>query len=53
MRWLNVHPLVMRHGVVLEDLSTTQRQAALSLLEASLSTAGGGASNALLGCRHD
>lgn len=37
MRWLNVHPYVMRHGVLLEDLSAEQRQAALSLVEVSLS----------------
>jgi hypothetical protein len=38
--WLNVHPNIMRHGLLLEDLSTGQRQAALALMAASLSARG-------------
>jgi hypothetical protein len=38
--WLNVHPNLMRHGLLLEDLTTAQRQAALALLAASLSARG-------------
>jgi hypothetical protein len=40
MRWLNVHPYVMRHGVLLEDLDAAQREAALGILEAGLSGTG-------------
>ena len=39
-RWHNTHPNFMRHGLVLEDLDDTQREAALALLRASLSAAG-------------
>jgi hypothetical protein len=40
LRWLNVHPYVMRHGVLLESLNAAQREAALTILDASLSAAG-------------
>jgi hypothetical protein len=40
LRWLNIHPFVMRHGVLLETLSESQRMAALAVLEATLSAAG-------------
>ncbi len=40
MRWLNIHPYVMRHGVLLEGLTAAQREAALAILEASLSASG-------------
>src|SRR6266508_4317314 len=32
MQWLNVHPYVMRHGVLLENLNAVQREAALAIL---------------------
>jgi len=40
MTWSNISPFVMRHGLLLEDLSDGQRAAALALLEASLSATG-------------
>jgi hypothetical protein len=40
LRWLNIHPAVMRHGVLLERLNEEQRAAALAVLAASLSTVG-------------
>ena len=39
-RWYNIHPYVMRHGLLLEDLSDAQREAALDILRASLSAGG-------------
>jgi hypothetical protein len=39
-RWYNIHPFVMRHGLVLEDLSESQRDAAMRLVETTLSAAG-------------
>jgi hypothetical protein len=38
--WLNIHPFVFRHGVMLEDLSPAARQLGLRLLETSLSARG-------------
>src|SRR5262245_12276984 len=38
--WLNIHPYVYRHGLMLEDLAPAQREAAMRLLEATLSTRG-------------
>ena len=38
--WLNVHPFLFRHGVMLEDLPPATRQLGLRLLEASLSARG-------------
>lgn len=38
--WLNIHPNVFRHGVMLEDLSQHQRELGLSLLRATLSHRG-------------
>jgi len=40
MTWSNISPFVMRHGVLLETLSEPQRQAALGVIEASLSASG-------------
>ena len=40
--WLNIHPNVFRHGVMLEDLSQEQRELGLSLLRATLSHRGFG-----------
>ncbi|MFN8525451.1 MAG: DUF3500 domain-containing protein [Chloroflexota bacterium] len=39
-RWWNIHPFLMRHGVMLEGLSEQQREAALRLLQATLSAGG-------------
>jgi hypothetical protein len=39
-RWWNIHPYLMRHGVQLEDLADQQREAALRLLEETLSASG-------------
>lgn len=39
-QWFNVHPHVLRHGVMLEDLNPTQRHLALVLIEATLSARG-------------
>src|SRR5262249_12150628 len=39
-RWCNVHMWVMRHGLLLEDLSVDQRGAGLDLIRASLSGRG-------------
>jgi hypothetical protein len=38
--WSNISPFVMRHGLLLEDLSDGQRAAALAVVESSLSAAG-------------
>jgi hypothetical protein len=40
MHWFNVHPYVMRHGVLLERLDAAQRDAALAILAATLSASG-------------
>jgi hypothetical protein len=39
-KWYNIHPFIVRHGLRLEDLSESQREAAYGLLAASLSAAG-------------
>ncbi|HEU0075345.1 MAG TPA: DUF3500 domain-containing protein, partial [Dehalococcoidia bacterium] len=39
-RWLNISPYVFRHGLLLEDLTEAQRDAALAMIEATLSEAG-------------
>jgi hypothetical protein len=39
-RWCNVHMWVMRHGLLLEDLTVDQRAGALELIRASLSARG-------------
>ena len=38
--WLNVHPFLFRHGVMLEDLPPATRRLGLRLLEANLSARG-------------
>lgn len=38
--WHNMHVFLMRHGLLLDDLDSTQRGAALGLIEASSSAAG-------------
>jgi Protein of unknown function (DUF3500) len=39
-RWWNIHPCLMRHGLLLEDLAEPQRDAALRLVEQTLSASG-------------
>jgi hypothetical protein len=39
-RWWNIHPFLMRHGLQLEDLADHQREAALRLVEHTLSASG-------------
>jgi Protein of unknown function (DUF3500) len=39
-KWSNIHPWLMRHGVCLADLQQDQREAALSLLRETMSSAG-------------
>jgi hypothetical protein len=39
-KWFNISPYVFRHGVMLEDLSQPQLDAALALVAASMSRAG-------------
>jgi Protein of unknown function (DUF3500) len=39
-RWWNIHPFLMRHGLLLEDLAEPKRAAALRLLEQTLSRGG-------------
>ena len=39
-RWWNIHPFLMRHGMLLEDLADNQREAGLRLLEHTLSASG-------------
>jgi len=38
--WFNIHPNVFRHGLLLEDLSQPQRDAALGVVQATLSARG-------------
>jgi len=38
--WFNIHPNVMRHGLLLEDLDVRQRAAALVVMAATLSARG-------------
>jgi hypothetical protein len=40
MQWFNVHPFVMRHGALLEEMTAMQREAALGILAATLSATG-------------
>jgi hypothetical protein len=39
-KWSNIHPWLMRHGVSLADLGGDQREAALALLQHSMSASG-------------
>jgi Protein of unknown function (DUF3500) len=39
-RWWNIHPFLMRHGLLLEQLADHQREAALRLVEHTLSASG-------------
>jgi hypothetical protein len=39
-RWYNIHPFVVRHGLLLEDLEEAQRDAAMGLMRATLSATG-------------
>jgi hypothetical protein len=39
-RWWNIHPYLMRHGVLLEDLTDQQREVALRVVQQTLSAYG-------------
>ncbi|SRR5579884_2102755 len=39
-QWSNIHPFLMRHGQMLEELDEAQRETALGLLRATLSASG-------------
>jgi hypothetical protein len=39
-RWYNIHPFVMRNGLLMEDLDEAQRAAAMSLMSATFSATG-------------
>jgi hypothetical protein len=39
-RWWNIHPFLVRHGLMLEQLADPQREAALRLIEQTLSPSG-------------
>src|SRR4051812_25247343 len=39
-QWYNIHPYVVRHGLLLEDLDDAGREAAMDVMRASLSAAG-------------
>ena len=39
-RWWNIHPFLMRHGLLLEDLPDQQRDAALQVVQQTLSATG-------------
>jgi hypothetical protein len=41
-QWNNTHPFILRHGVLLEELTADQRDSALNLVRASLSARGFG-----------
>ena len=51
-RWWNIHPFLMRHGLLLEDLSDHQREAALRLVERTLSASGFGAARDIMRLNH-
>ena len=38
--WHNMHPFIQRHGLLLRDLGSPQREAALNILRSSMSVAG-------------
>src|SRR5512134_188761 len=38
--WFNIHPNIYRHGLMLEDLAPRQREAAMRLMQATLSARG-------------
>ncbi len=39
-QWCNIHPFLLRHGVMLDEMSLEQRERALAVLQASLSPQG-------------
>ena len=51
-QWWNIHPFLMRHGVMLEDLAAQQREAALRLIEATLSASGFGTARDIMRLNH-
>jgi hypothetical protein len=51
-RWWNIHPFLMRHGLLLEDLESDQRDAALQLVEQTLSASGFRAARDIMRLNH-
>ena len=51
-RWWNIHPFLLRHGLMLEDLHDQQREAALRLVESTLSASGFGAARDIMRLNH-
>jgi hypothetical protein len=51
-RWWNIHPFLLRHGVLLEELSEHQREVALRLIESSLSASGFGTARDVMRLNH-
>ncbi len=39
-RWSNIHPFLMRHGALMEEMSGLQREAGLDIMRATLSNSG-------------
>jgi hypothetical protein len=51
-RWWNIHPFLMRHGLLLEDATDQQRSAALRLIAATLSASGFTAARDIMRLNH-
>jgi len=51
-RWWNIHPFLLRHGVLLEELSEHQREVALRLIESTLSASGFGTARDVMRLNH-
>jgi hypothetical protein len=51
-RWWNIHPFLLRHGLLLEDLHDQQREAALRLVESTLSASGFGTARNVMRLNH-
>jgi hypothetical protein len=50
--WWNIHPFLLRHGLLLEELTDDQREAGLRLLEQTLSTTGFRAARDIMRLNH-
>lgn len=51
-RWWNIHPYLLRHGLLLEDLADHQREAALGLVARTLSATGLGTARDIMRLNH-
>ena len=51
-RWWNIHPFLMRHGLLLENLAGPIRQAALRILQQTLSASGFSAARDIMRLNH-